>query len=116
VGRWEKAVKDAAATVKKADLEATAHLSYTDKIVKDYLLDSADDILVHTWDLGQAIGVSVVFDETAAQILFDHMKKKHADLNGSGLFGKSLEVPMNASVQAKLLALLGRSESWAELS
>jgi uncharacterized protein (TIGR03086 family) len=114
VANWLKAVKDAGEVVRQADLDATAHLSYTDKIVRDYLLDSADDILIHTWDLGQAIGVPVIFDERVASLLYDHMSKQHHDLNGSGLFGSEVTVPKTAGLQTRLLGLLGRSEDWAE--
>lgn len=114
VANWEKAVREAAEAVRNADLDATAHLSYADKPVRDYLLESADDILVHTWDLAQAIGVSVAFDQTVAGTLYDYMLPLVKEAAGSGLFGEPRAVAADANMQTKLLALLGRSENWAE--
>lgn len=109
---WRAAAAAARAAVEAADLQATAHLSYADKPVGTYLLESADDVLVHTWDLGRAIDVDVTFDEAAAQTLYDHMASRADELAGSGLFGQRINVPEEASAQTKLLALLGRSQDW----
>jgi len=102
------------AAVEMCDEQATAHLSYGDKTVEKYLWEAANDQLVHAWDLGQAIGVSVVFDATAAKELYARAAADEGGLIGSGLFGPPISVPDSANVQTKLLGLLGRSEDWVE--
>lgn len=99
--------------VELCDERATAHLSYTNKPVGDYLLEAGNDELVHAWDLGQAISVPVVFDEQVAQILYKQALNRQAELVKSGLFAPPLPVGDDANTQTKLLALLGRSETWA---
>ena len=102
--------------VERSDVQATAHLSYADKPVGDYLVEAGNDELVHAWDLGQAIGVPVVFDERVAKKLYEQALNRQAELMRSGLFGTPVPVSDDANTQTKLLALLGRSEAWAEKS
>lgn len=100
------------AAVEACDEQATAHLSYTDKTVGDYLLEAGNDQLVHAWDLGQAIGVPVKFDRNIAQKLYEEALARQDEFAGSGLFAAPVNVPADAATQTKLLALLGRSENW----
>jgi len=100
------------AAVEGSDVDAVAHLSYTDTTVGEYLLEAGNDVLVHAWDLGQAIGVDVVFDENAAKLLYDKALPRKDEFAGSGLFADPIAVSESASTQTKLLALLGRSERW----
>lgn len=103
------------AAVEACDPAATAHLSYADKTVGDYLLEAGNDQLVHAWDLGQAIGVDVRFDEAVARDFYERALARKDELAGSGLFGRPVEVSDTADIQTKLLALLGRSEDWAHI-
>jgi hypothetical protein len=64
--------------------------------------------------LGQAVGVTVIFDEAVARMLYDHMSSRRKELRESGLFGPEVQVPQTANTQTKLLALLGRREDWVE--
>jgi uncharacterized protein (TIGR03086 family) len=100
--------------VEACDLDGVAHLSYADKSVGDYLIEAGNDQLIHAWDLGQAIGVDVHFDERVAQDLYEHALARRMELLTSGLFGDPVDVPESASVQLKLLGVLGRSEDWRE--
>jgi uncharacterized protein (TIGR03086 family) len=89
-----------------------AHLSYGDTPVREYLLEAANDQLVHAWDLGQAIGVKVEFQESIAKYLYEHVLSRKEELLGSDLLGAPVDVPESANAQMKLLGLLGRSEEW----
>ena len=100
------------AAVEESDEDAVAHLSYTDTTVGEYLFEGGNDVLVHAWDLGQAVGVDVVFDENAARLLYDKALPRKGEFASSGLFADPIAVPEFASTQTKLLALLGRSEQW----
>lgn len=111
---WQRLADKAVAAVQAANEEATAHLSYADVPVGDYLIEAANDQLVHAWDLGQAIGVTVVFDEVAAKQLYERAYERREELVGSGLFAPAVDVPDSADTQTKLLGLLGRSPAWAE--
>lgn len=106
---YEVLARDA---IETCDDQATAHLSYADKVVAEYLLEAGNDQLIHAWDLGQAIGVPVVFDEAVAKLLLDEAMARKVEFIGSGLFAASVTVDDHASTQVKLLALLGRSEDW----
>jgi len=115
--QWENAATKAEEAVAHADLEATAHLSYGDVTVSEYLLEAGSDQLIHTWDLGQAIGVPVIFDEDIAQTVYDRVKNKSEAMRLSGLFGPPRDVPADADIQTKLLALYGRSaDTWRKAS
>jgi uncharacterized protein (TIGR03086 family) len=113
IASWRAIARRAQTAVEICDVHATAHLSYADRPVEEYLWEAANDQLVHAWDLGQAIGVSVVFDELAALDLYAWAQKQ-GNLSDSGLFAPPVVVPERANTQTKLLALLGRSEDWIE--
>jgi uncharacterized protein (TIGR03086 family) len=111
---WRRADALTQAAVEMCDEHTIAHLSYADKPVRDYLWEAGNDQLVHAWDLGQAIGVSVVFDETVAKALYEYVSEGGLTGLHSGLFGPPIDVPATANTQTKLLGLLGRSEDWVE--
>jgi len=102
------------AAIEMCDEQTLAHLSYGDKPVGEYLWEAANDQLVHAWDLGQAIGVSVVFDEVVARELYTYALEGHLSTEGSDLFGPPVQVAAQANTQTKLLGMLGRSENWVE--
>jgi len=112
VESWKHYEPLARRTVVTCDEKATAHLSYTDVTVEGYLLEASNDQLIHAWDLGQSIGVPVVFDDSAVTILLKLAESRAHELAGSGLFAPPLSVPESADAQTKLLAILGRSAGW----
>jgi uncharacterized protein (TIGR03086 family) len=111
---WRPYEALAQAAVEACDETATAHLSYGDTPLGEYLWEAGNDQLVHAWDLGQAIGVSVVFDEAVAEALYERAMDRKSDYKGSGLFGPPISVADSVNTQTKLLAALGRSEDWIE--
>jgi len=114
IGSWRERQILAEKAVDGAGLTDPVHVSYGDITVEDYLWEVGNDLLIHGWDLGQGIGVSVVFDEAAAQVLYDRAVARQDELAGSGLFAPPVPVPATANVQTKLLAALGRSENWVD--
>lgn len=116
VQSWRHYAVLARVAVEDCDVNATAHLSYGDKPVGDYLYEAANDQLVHAWDLGQALGVPVVFDEAVAQFLYEQALSRSDELTASGLFAAPVTVSESANTQTKLLGVLGRSEPWASTS
>jgi len=114
VQAWRHYEVMARVAVEECDVETTAHLSYAVMPVSEYLFDAGIDQLIHAWDLGQAIGVPVVFDVSMAQGVYDRVSPKKDQLVVSGLFAAPVAVPDDATVQVKLLAIMGRSESWSD--
>lgn len=112
--QWDNAVTKAEEAVAHADLDGAAHLSYGDVTIGYYLREAAADQLIHAWDLGQAIGVTVAFDEDIALSIYDRIKSSADDMRQSGLFAPPKNVPPDADLQTKLLALYGRSSDWRE--
>lgn len=109
---WEHYQAITRDAVESCNVHAIAHLSYTDKTVGEYLLEAGNDQLVHAWDLGQAIGVDVTFDEQVAETLYEQALARKEELLESSLFKPPVETAETASTQTKLLAVLGRSEEW----
>lgn len=105
---WQHAADGALVAVKRADPEAIVHLSYGDKPAKDYIVEIANDVLIHGWDVGRSLHCSVVFDEAVAKTLYDVYLPRRAELAATGSFGTSVEVGPDAPVQVKLLGLMGR--------
>src|SRR6201996_1679090 len=106
IDAWQDYEVATRAAIEACDEQGTAHLSYADKPVGEYLLEAGNDQLVHAWDLGQAIGIEVTFDTVAAQLLYERALARKDEFAGSGLFGTPVKVPETANVQTKLLALL----------
>lgn len=108
--QWDLAAERADLAIREASMEDTAHLSFADMTVGDYLRMEGGDQLIHSWDLGEALGITVTFDADVAREVYDGMKQ--ADLQSTGLFAAAVEVPDDAPLQTKLLALTGRSHDW----
>jgi uncharacterized protein (TIGR03086 family) len=110
--QWERAAARADRAVMEVDPEGTAHLSYGDVSVDDYLQEIGADLLVHAWDLAKGVGQPLRFDPAAAQAVFARTKPRRPALAESGLFGPAIDVPASADLQTKLLALFGRRADW----
>ncbi len=115
IASWLACAARTQAAVAAADESTTVRLSYGDQSAQEYLIEAGNDQLVHAWDLGQAIGVSVVFEPVVAQILYDWMLMRAREFGRSSLFAPPVTVASSANTQTKLLALEGRSEDWAEV-
>jgi uncharacterized protein (TIGR03086 family) len=66
------------------------------------------DVMVHTWDIAQATGRAVRFDERVAASMLSGMAAMDEMMRASGMFGPKVPVPDDADVQAKLLGFSGR--------
>jgi len=109
---WQSAVDAAEMALEDADAEDIARLTYGSVIVDEYLAQLASDLLIHSWDLGKAIGVPVKFDNTLAEIIYRTTAEHKQEFKDSGLFSKELEVVGNVDIQTRLLALFGRRADW----
>lgn len=71
------------------------------------------DVLLHGWDLAQAVGVTVDFDENlvaAAQGIIDQFPE--VAWGPDAAYAARLDVPENASALERLLATTGRTVNW----
>jgi uncharacterized protein (TIGR03086 family) len=66
------------------------------------------DVFMHTWDLARATGQDDTLDEERCRELYDGMLPMEEVLKQSGQYGGHVDVPEDADVQTKLLALIGR--------
>ncbi len=66
------------------------------------------DVFMHTWDLARATGQDETLDEEKCRELYEGMLPMEGVLRSSGQFGDHVDVPPEADVQTKLLALIGR--------
>ena len=93
-------------------LSATVHSSMGDEPAMQYLDEMTFDLLVHGWDLGQAIGRPTPWDDSSVDLLqrmAQHFAPMAADLVAAGVMGPALKVGDDADAQTRLLAGFGRS-------
>lgn len=107
---WDRAAVRAENELESYQPDAVVHLSYGDSTAEAYLQEAATDQLIHAWDLGQAIGINVNFERPIAEEVYNRLK--NSNLQSSGLFAPPVEVPANADLQTRILAITGRSLDW----
>jgi uncharacterized protein (TIGR03086 family) len=67
------------------------------------------DVLIHGWDLATPTGQDATLDDGLAEACRKIAEPQIESLRASGAFANGAGVPAEASVQTRLLALLGRS-------
>jgi uncharacterized protein (TIGR03086 family) len=109
---WEEAVVGSAAAVNEPGaLDRTVDLSSGATAVSDYLAEMTFDLVVHSWDLGRAIGFA---DPLPAELVEFGLKwvRQAGELSASSLFDEPVAVPDNAPPLVQLVALTGRDPAW----
>lgn len=66
------------------------------------------DVLVHTWDLARAFGVSVALDPELVERAHKAALPMDELIRSSGMFGPRVEIGDDADPQSKMLAFFGR--------
>lgn len=113
VAAWKNLATKARVAVKKAKPGDVAHLSYADKPVVDYLLEVGMDILVHSWDIDQALFCTLRIEDDIVRLLYESIMSEIDTFENSSIFGKMISSSPDDNLQIKFLALLGRpSEKW----
>jgi len=111
--QWQTAADQAEATVAEIDLDDTVMYNGEQTAVENFLTDVAGDLLIHAWDLGEAIGMPVRFPTIVAEAVMETTVVPNKLMLGShSLITESIDPPANADLQARLLALFGRSYAW----
>lgn len=111
---WQDSHTSAHAAVDQASDEAVVHVSYGDVDLEQYLMQAGSDLLIHTWDMGEAINQPVAMDGVLAKAALDYGESNRAMIENSDLFGTPLDTPPDADLQTRLLALYGRSNDWRQ--
>lgn len=70
------------------------------------------EVLVHTWDLGRAIGVDVALDERLCGLGLDRALANRSQLAESAMFAGPVPVAEDSPVDQRLLGLFGRDPAW----
>jgi uncharacterized protein (TIGR03086 family) len=112
---WREAAVEALAAVEAADLNVIAHLSYADVPITRYINEIGADILVHTWDVAQALKCTLTMDPQITAAVYNNTLPHYDEMAASGLFGTPVDVPQDAGIQPRLLAIFGRRETYATL-
>ena len=77
--------------------------------LRDWLEGYPLELLVHSWDLAEATGQSVVFDADLVGPALATAEQMAPGGREAGMLGPEVAVPDGADEQARLLALFGRS-------
>jgi uncharacterized protein (TIGR03086 family) len=71
------------------------------------------DVLVHTWDLARTIGADDRLDPNLVGDCYGRLVGREQALRASGMFGDAVPVHEGASIQNRLLGLVGRDPAWS---
>ncbi len=104
-----KAIADKACEAAKvADLERTTHLSYGPFPAKEYLKHITSFRGLRAHDIAKVIGVDSDLNPELVQGMWDEFAPEAEEWRKMGVFGPKVEVPDDAPLQDKLLAMTGR--------
>lgn len=67
-----------------------------------------NDVLIHTWDLGQAAGIDVTLDPDLVEQAYTGLQPLDAMVRSHNVFGAKIDPPADADMQTKLLCFTGR--------
>jgi uncharacterized protein (TIGR03086 family) len=106
---YDDAVAQARAAVQSPGaLERTVHLSYGDTPAPGYLSQLTGDFVIHSWDLARGIGADDTLDPELVQWVHEQTAPNVDMLAASGLFDPPVDVPDDADIETRTLALFGR--------
>lgn len=106
---FEEAGREAVEAVRRPGvLTSPTHVSYGPIPGAVYLGHLLNDLVVHGWDLARATGQETAIPGELADACWAIMAPQVQLVEGSGVFGPSLDIADGADVQTALLALEGR--------
>ena len=106
---WKEAAAAALAPVSSDVLDRTIHLSFGDFPGREYLGQLTADHVIHAWDLARGIGGDERLDPELVEFVHTLMAPQVEQWRDAGVFGPAVDVPADADLQSKLLALTGRT-------
>lgn len=105
---WKEAAAGALAAVTPDGLDRTVHLSFGDTPGREYLGQLTSDHVIHAWDLTRAIGGDERLDPDLVEFVHGFLAPQVEAWQGAGVFDPPVDVPGDADLQTRLLALTGR--------
>jgi uncharacterized protein (TIGR03086 family) len=105
---WRAYADAARAAAEKAPPEKIVHLSYGNVPAQDYLNEMAGEVVIHVWDVAQAISHKFAISDELAAAVYQQTKDKAAEWRKLGLLGEPTLISPVANTEAKLLSLFGR--------
>jgi len=115
VGAWAVHVEAVQAVL---DDPATPGRPFSNPHTGEMLLDVAIDrfytvdVFMHTWDLARGTGQDDTLDADLCADLLSGMEPIDELLRSSRQYGPRVPVPDDASVQARMVAFIGRDPAW----
>ena len=98
----------AVAGLSAEELTRTAHCSFGDFPVREYLLQTNMFRGLRAHDIAKVIGVDTRLPDALVQGLWDELAPIAEEWRAIGIFGPKIEVPDDAPLQDRLLGLTGR--------
>jgi uncharacterized protein (TIGR03086 family) len=90
------------------DLDRVVHCSFGDYPAREYLWQANYFRGVRAYDIAKLIGTDPPLSEGLVQGLWDELSPRAAEWRTIGVFEEAVEVPEDASLLDKLIALTGR--------
>lgn len=110
--RWQTLADKAEYSLEECDPDETLDTSNDELSVDAYLELTGADLLVHAWELGKAIGITVNIDKGLAErgMKLDRRRIHSTYMNDCFIAARSMSE--QASAQSRLLATFGRDSQW----
>ena len=109
---WDEAAAGSADPIVEPDaLQRSVALSRGATPAEQYAVEMSMDLIIHSWDLGRAIGHDQALPAELAEWGY-HQARDWGDVSGSEYFGPPVSVPDDASAEDKLMGLTGRDPGW----
>jgi uncharacterized protein (TIGR03086 family) len=106
---WKEAAAHALAAASPGVLRRTVHLSFGDFPGQEYLGQLTADHAIHAWDLARGINADERLDPELVRFVYEFMAPQAEQWANAGVFAPPVDVPADADVQSKLLAMSGRT-------
>ncbi len=91
-----------------SDMDRIVHLSYGDFPAREYLQHNVSVRAFWSYDMAKLIGADTTMADDYVQALMDEFSPVIEGYRQMGLFPPAIEVANDASLQTKLLAMVGR--------
>ena len=105
---WNHATIKAREAVDGMEQSRTVALSHGNVPAEDYIREVSGDVVIHGWDVARSLGVLYEIPEELLQNMWGYIEPRAESYQNSGLFAPPVPVPEDASLQTKLLGLVGR--------
>ncbi len=107
---WDNVARDNVASWRHAGLAGERTYVYGTFPAAAAILINLGEVVLHSWDLAQAMGCDHVVDPDLATLVYDLYRAVPLDaLRAEGIFGPEVAAPISAPIADRLLGLLGRS-------